>query len=107
MIQLGVLTPGTSFVRLTAASGTAASHLDNKDIAINTLFVQSDSGNDAVGTLEYCGDELASLNDPGTTGDLPTVKIESPSGVPNALNLKQFRIKGDSNDKYRCWATQN
>lgn len=106
MIVLGPLTPGTSYVRLTAATGTLAANIDLKDVFINKLVVQSGASNDAVGTLEYNGDELASLNDPGTTGDLPTVAIESPSVTPNSYNLKLFRIKGDSNDVYHCWAEQ-
>lgn len=106
MIVLGPLVPGTSYVRLTAATGTLAANLDNKDVLINTLFIQSASGNNAVGLLEYNGAELAELNDPATTGDLPTVTISSPEGSPNAYNLKHFRIKGDSDDIYRCWATQ-
>lgn len=107
MIVFGPLVPGTTYVRLTAATGTLAANLDNKDVLINTLNIQSGSGNNAVGLLKYNGDEIAELNDPATTGDLPLVTISSPEGAPNAYNLKLFEIKGDSDDVYRCWATQH
>lgn len=106
MIVLGPLVPGTSYVRLTQATGTLASNLDDKDVFIHDLYVQSGSANNAVGLLQYNGSEMAELNDPATTGDLPTVVIKSPEGAPNAYNLKHFKIKGDSDDTYRCWATQ-
>lgn len=106
MIVLGPLTPGTNYVRLTAATGTLAANLDLKDVFINSLEVQSDASNDAVGKLEYNGDELASLAKAPATGDLPIVRIENTSVSPNVYNLKLFRIKGDSNDVYHCWAVQ-
>lgn len=108
MIVLGVLTPGTNYVRLTAASGALPTNIDNKDIFVDSLFVQADAANDTVGTLQYNGDELATIGTASSaTADMPILPIVGAGTAPNVYNLKLFQIKGgDANDKFRAWATQ-
>lgn len=108
MIVLGVITPGVNYVRLTAASGTSASNIDNKDIFVDSLFVQADAANNTVATLQYNGDELATIGTAASaTADMPILPIVGAGTAPNVYNLKLFSIKGgDADDKFRAWATQ-
>lgn len=101
-LATGPLTPGTSYVRLTAASGTNIAHLDQMDILIASIHFQADSGNNAVMTIQYGGEEVGLIAVPAATGELPIVNLECPGGF-NSLNLKNFTIKGDSDDKVRVW----
>lgn len=107
MIVIGPITPGTNYVQLTAATGTLAANVHNKDIFVSALFVQADGANDAFGLLQYNGDEIAEIGKAPATGDLPVVPIVSGGRAPNCYNLKLFKIKGgDANDIFRVWATQ-
>ena len=102
----GALTPGTSAVRITAASGTNLGQYDNQDVLIFSIHFQAGSANDAAMTINYGGEEVAVLWKAPATGDLPQIDLFSATGGCNGFNLKNFTLLGDSNDTVRVWMTR-